>query len=44
MINVTAAEDRLILELQVLEADWARLTNLTPLQELLLNVDPLVLA
>ena len=44
MIDVTAAEDRLVLELQVLEADRARLTNLTSMQELLLDFDPFVLA
>ena len=44
MIDVTAAKDRLVLKLQVLEADRARLTNLTSLQKLLLDVDPFVLA
>ena len=44
MIYMTATQDVLILKLQIFEADWARLGNLTPLKEITLNNAPLYLA
>jgi len=44
MVHMAARKYALVLKLQILEADWARLIHLWSLEELLLDTDPLELA